>query len=290
MADPRQILATIERATALFRQTPSRVGAEVRLDESVRDVIVLGDLHGHLHVLASLLKIANLDEHPRRHLVLQEPTHDSRIDPDEGEIDRSHRTIDLICALKCKYPGRLHLILGNHELSEFTGRSISKKGFALNKLFRQGVEGTYGEHAEAFVTAYHDLFRALPLAVRTPNRVFLCHTVPSAADLETIDLGVLHQEGDWPPESLKRGGSVYALTWGRDTDPETSERFATLVDADLLICGHHPCDEGFQNPNPRLLILDGTDPYPTYCHFPANEPLDMLALLNGVRTVPMPDR
>lgn len=287
MPDPQKILTTIRRATELFRQTPGRSGAVVTLDESAVDVLVLGDLHGHLHVLAQLLKIAALDEHPGRHLVLQEPTHDSRIDPDEGQVDRSHRTIDLICALKCQYPDRVHLILGNHELSELTGRSISKKGFALNSLFRQGVEGSYGEHAEAIIAAYHDLFRALPLAVRTRNRVFIGHTIPDAADLEKLDLDVF-QNDQWPPEMLKRGGSVYALTWGRDTSPENAERFAALVEADLIVNGHQPCIEGFQVPNPRQIILDGTDPYPAYCRFPANEPVSLATLQEGIRIVPMP--
>lgn len=287
MPDPLKLLATIRRAAASSRATAGRAGAVVSLDASADDVIVLGDLHGHLHVLAELLKVAALDRHPGRHLVLQEPTHDTRVDPDRGDVDRSHRTIDLICALKCQYPDRVHVILGNHELSEFTGRSISKKGVALNSLFRQGVEADYAGHADAIVAAYHDFFRAMPLAVRTPNRVFVCHTIPDGPDLDRFDLEVL-RTGHWPPESLSRGGSVYALTWGRDTSPETVDRFAALVEADLFVTGHQPCDDGFQNPNPRQLILDGTDPYPSYCLFRANDPVTLETLLEGVRVVPMP--
>ena len=178
-----------------------------------------------------------------RHLVLQELVHDSRIDPDEGQVDRSHRLVDLVCALKCQYPNRVHVILGNHELSELTGRSISKKGFALNALFRQGVEESYGEHAESILNAYADLFRSLPLACRTPNRVYLCHTVPDGDQIPNLDLSIL-KTGIWPPESLQRGGTVYALSWGRDTRIESAEAFARLVDADWFVTGHHPCMEG----------------------------------------------
>ncbi|MFP5394114.1 MAG: hypothetical protein ACLGI6_21665, partial [Gammaproteobacteria bacterium] len=42
-----------------------------------------------------------------------------------------------------------------------------------------------------------------------------------------LDLDVL-RAGVWPPESLQRGGAVYALTWGRDTTPETADRFAAM--------------------------------------------------------------
>ena len=49
---------------------------------------------------------------------------------------------------------------------------------ALNALFRQGIDTAYGARGERVYEAYLDLFAALPLAVRTPNRVFLCHTIP----------------------------------------------------------------------------------------------------------------
>ena len=68
---------------------------------------------------------------------------------------------------------------------------------------------------------------------------------------------------------MKRGGTIYALTWGRDTTPETADRFAAMVDADWFITGHQPCDEGFRQANHRQIIIDGTNPYPAYCLFPA---------------------
>lgn len=285
MPDARKVLSLVRKAATLFRATPGRTGSVVHLD-SAEDVMVVGDLHGHVHVFAGVVKLAGLDRHPGRHLVLQELVHDSRIDPDEGQVDRSHRLLDLVCALKGQYPDRVHVILGNHELSELTGRSISKKGFALNALFRQGVEQSYGELAEEVVSAYAGLFRSWPLACRTPNRVYLCHTVPDGSQLPGLDLSVL-KTGLWPDESLRRGGTVYALSWGRDTSLETAEAFARLVDADWFVTGHHPCAEGHQLANARHLVLDGTDPYPSYCLFPATGPISMERLSEQVRRVPM---
>lgn len=285
MPDPQKLLPLIRKAATLFRATPGRVGSVVHLD-SAEDVLVVGDLHGHVHVCAQAIKLAALDHHPHRHLVLQELVHDTRVDPDEGHIDRSHRLVDLVCALKCQYPDRVHLILGNHELSELTGRSISKKGFALNALFHQGVESDYGEQTPEILSAYADLFRSLPLACRTPNRVYLCHTIPDANQLPRLDLSIL-QTGVWPPESLPRGGTVYALSWGRDTCIETAEAFAKLVDADLFVTGHHPCDEGSRLANPRHLILDGTDPYPSACLFSATDPMTIETLVNSTIRIPM---
>ena len=42
-----------------------------------------------------------------------------------------------------------------------------------------------------------------------------------------------------------------------------------MVDADWFITGHQPCDDGFRQANHRQIIIDGTDPYPAYCLFPA---------------------
>ncbi len=248
--------------------------------------MVVGDLHGHNHTFRRVLALADLPNHPKRHLVLQELVHGPFGYHNDGG-EKSHQLVDMVCALKCQCPDRVHLILGNHELSELTGRPISKNGLALNSLFRKGVETAYDGLADEIIEAYHELFRSLPLAVRTVNRVLICHTVPDGRDLDTLDLDIL-RTGVWTPESMARGGTIYALTWGRDDSPETADRFAEMLDADLFVTGHQPCDDGFRQANHRQLILDGTDPYPAYCLFNAHEPVTIERLLEGVRLVPLP--
>ena len=289
MPDPEKILATVRRATELFRATHGRSGGVITLDPgSASDVMVVGDLHGNLPAFKSVLDASAMGSNPSRHLVLQELIHGPRMYPDDGG-DRSHQLVDLVCALKCQYPQRVHLILGNHELSELTGRAIGKNGVPLNALFRLGIDTAYGARGADVYAAYLDLFAALPLAVRTPNRVFLCHTLPDAVELDGLDLGVFGLD-TWPPEAMKRHGTVYAVTWGRDTSPETADRFAAMVDADWFVTGHQPCDEGFRRANHRQVIIDGTDPLPAYCLFPAREPVSLEALLAGVRLmIPPPD-
>jgi hypothetical protein len=280
MPDPEKLLMTLRRATDLMRATPGRSGGIVALDDA-HDVMVVGDLHGNVPTFRKVLDLAALGRNAGRHLVLQELIHGKRFYPDDGG-DKSHQLVDLVSALKCQYPDRVHVILGNHELSEITGRVIGKDGYALNALFRQGIATAYGARADAVYEAYQRLFAAMPLAVRTPNRVFLCHTIPDEIYLESLDLGVFRLD-EWPDEAMKRGGTVYALTWGRDTSPETADRFATMVDADWFITGHQPCDEGYRQANHRQIIIDGTDPCPTYILFPAREPVTMSSLLASAR-------
>ena len=66
---------------------------------------------------------------------------------------------------------------------------------------------------------------------------------PTSRDLDALDLELLKAD-TWPEESMKRHGTIYALTWGRDTDPERADRFAAMVDADWFVTGHQPCDDG----------------------------------------------
>jgi hypothetical protein len=278
MPDPQKILSTIRKATDLIRGTPGRTGAVVVLEQA-DEVMVVGDLHGNLPAFRQALMVAALDRHPRRHLVLQELVHEvSKYDEDRP--DRSHRLVDLVSALKCQYPHRVHLILGNHELSELTGRIIGKDGQALNLRFRKGIELSYGPRTHEVYQAYLDLFATLPLAVRAPNRVFICHTVPDGHLLDSLDLDLLGVS-EWPPEAMKRGGTIYALTWGRDTTPETADRFAAMIDADLFVTGHQPCDEGFRKANHRQIIIDGTNPYPAYCLFSVVEPATIESLIQS---------
>jgi hypothetical protein len=279
MPDPKKVLATIDRAAELFRATPGRKGGLVRI-EGAEDVMVVGDLHGNIPAFRRFLDMADLPGMPGRHLVLQELVHGTRMYPDDAG-DRSHQLVDVVCALKCQFPDRVHLILGNHELSELTDRPIAKGGVALNVLFRMGIATAYGAMGDAIYAAYLRLFAALPLACRTENRVMMVHTLPEARDIDGFDPAIFDADA-WPPEWTARRGPVYAITWGRDSDAETVDRFATLVGADLFVTGHQPCDHGFRRANDRQLIVDGTNPLPTCCLFPARGPVSIDGLVAGV--------
>jgi len=284
MPDPLKVLTTIRRATALLRCTPGRSGGIITL-ENATDVMVVGDLHGNIAAFKKVLTLSALDRFPGRHLVLQEVIHGNLVYPDD-KGDRSHQLLDVFTALKCQYPDRVHYILGNHELSELTGRSIGKDGEGLNAKFRRGVGTAYGASADDIHEAYKTLFAALPLAIRTANRVYVCHTLPDALDLDALDVELL-KSNSWPPEAMKRRGTIYALTWGRDNAPETADRFASMVDADFFVTGHQPCDLGFRQANHRQIIIDGTNPFPTYCLFPADRPVTIEALLACVKVIDM---
>jgi len=222
---------------------------------------------------------ANLRAHPDRHLVLQEVVHGPVHYAAGG--DKSHQLLDLLAALKCEFPRQVHMLLGNHELAQWTGQWIAKGDHDLNTLFREGVRTAYGARADKVYTSYLELFAALPVAVRTTNRVFLCHSVPREANLERFELSVLERDVIDRQEVLP-GGMIHALVWGRDTSPSNVAAFLQKVDADLLITGHIPAERGFDVPNDRQLILDSLGPTAGICLFPADRPLTHAELISGV--------
>jgi hypothetical protein len=269
MPDPDRLLATLSRSARAHRETPGRRGRLVELQD-VDDVLVAGDLHGNLENFRRLLQRADLATHPRRHLVLQEIIHGAA--EYVNGSDRSHQLFDVVAALKCQYPSRVHLLPGNHEVAQFTDRLVMKNDRPLNLLFYQGIETAYCDRAQEVYAAYGEVCMSLPLALRTPNRVFLSHSLPNARQLESFDLTILERE-EVPESEWLPGGSFYALLWGRDVSQANAEAFLQKVDADLLISGHIPCDNGYNTPNDRQLILDSVSEPAAYCLFPTDRPL-----------------
>src|SRR5262249_27220162 len=150
--------------------------------------------------------------------------------------------------LKCERPLQVHLLPGNHEMGQFTERRVLKGDRDLNALFLAGVQQAYGPRSGEILAAYREVFYALPMALRTPNRVFLSHSLPSRSRLETFDPTMLVRD-QVPEDEFHPGGSLYALCWGRDAEIDHVEAFLRLMDADLLVTGHIPCDGGFWVPN-----------------------------------------
>src|SRR5207244_10253355 len=156
MPDPDRLLQTLRRAAQAFRDTPGRRGRLV-VPQDVEEVLVAGDLHGNLENFRLLLQKGDLAQKPRRHLVLQELIH-GPFHYAGGAGDKSHQLLDLAAALKCQYPRQVHLLLGNHELAQWTERWIMKGDLDLNQAFRAGVDTAYGARAADIYAAYRELF------------------------------------------------------------------------------------------------------------------------------------
>jgi hypothetical protein len=274
------ILATFDRAADANRRTPGRRGATVVLtSELAGEVMVTGDVHGHRENFDAICRIAALDDHPRRHLVLQEVCHGGPSYPKAAGC-MSHAVLEDAAAMKARYPERVHFILGNHELAELSDYPIQKNRQLLNLQFRQGLQQTYGPAAEEVRRAYLRFLWTCPLAVRLPQGVFIAHSLPEGVDRRGFDPSVLGRELN--PDDCREDAEVFRLVWGRDYRRANAQAFLKLVGAKILVTGHEPCSGGFTAPNNLQIILDCCGNTAAYVILPVGVELSHAEILKRV--------
>ncbi len=279
MADPDLILRTVHKAADYFRQQPGRTGLIVDLAAAAgaAELFVVGDLHGNRSNFQAVLRLAELDRHRQRHIVFQEVVHGPFRYPNDGCI--SHQLVDLIAALKCQYPERVHYIAGNHEVAELRQTRILKNGESQDVAFRAGLEHAYGTRADEIHEAYRTLFASLPIALRTESGVFVCHSLPSDGVIRTGFDYSAFDHGTLTDEILSYGSPLYRLLWGRETTREWGEAFLRPLRCQLAVTGHLACPEGYAVIDGFRLVLDASTQPAFGCIVPVRGDVTMETLL-----------
>lgn len=276
-----QVIATFQRAAEANLRTPARRGNVIVLTPEVADdVLITADLHGHRRNFNAIRRLAALDEHPRRHLILQEVCHGGPTYPANGGC-MSHGMLEDVARLKVQYPERVHFLLSNHELAELTDYPILKAKRMLNLVFRLGLQEMYGPAADKVREAFLPFIRSCPLAARLPGDVVVCHSLPEEVDRLGWDAGVL--ERPLGALDLREQSPVFRLVWGRDFREANARAFAQLIGAKVLVHGHEPCEQGYQVPNAVQIILDCAGDKGTYLLVPTDRPYSHDELATRVR-------
>ncbi len=256
-------------AARINEENPDREGNVVVIDpESVDEVMITGDLHGNRHNFNAIRRIADLRNQPRRHLILQEVCHGGPTYPVNGGC-MSHTLLEDVAKMVTEFPGRVHFLLGNHELSELTDYPIQKNNQMLNLLFRLGLQQAYGAAADKVREASFPFIQSCPLAVRLPGGVFCSHSIPQGSDTSPFDTSVFQRELE--TADFHGRSAVFDLVWGRDYREDNADAFATQVKAEVLINGHEPCTDGFSTPNSRQVIVDCCNDKACYVLLPTDQ-------------------
>src|SRR5439155_2656388 len=144
-----EVVALCRSAAEANRRCAARRGNVVCLTPDIAaDVMIVADLHGNRLNFRKLLAIADMANHPRRHLIMQEVCHGGPEYPGETGGCMSHRLLEDCIQLKTEYPERFHFLLSNHELAELGDFPICKSRRMLNVLFRGGINEMYGAAGE----------------------------------------------------------------------------------------------------------------------------------------------
>jgi hypothetical protein len=209
-----------------------------------------GDLHDNGINLQRILKLAALHTGPDRHLVLHEIIHGRY---KVNRRDLSVRTLARVAAIQLEFPGRVHVMLANHELAQLGGEGILKDGVSVVEAFDEGLDFIYAEKADVVRAAMLGYIRSLALAVHCPNGVLCSHSLPAPRRIHLFDEKVLDRAlGD---EDFRSGGAAYDMVWGRNHTQDLADVLAQAWGVRVFLMGHQPAETGYEPEGSNMLVL-----------------------------------
>lgn len=249
--DANAVCETLERAAATLLEAPNRHGSMVRLGDHGTFTLT-GDLHDNPIHLQKIRRLARLGDDSDRHLLLHELIHGDRL---VNGLDLSYRVLCRVAELIVAFPGQVHPVLANHELSQLLGIGVSKGAGDSTRLFNDGLDFVFGDDADAVTAAIHAFFRAMPLAVRTANGLFCSHSLPSPEGMTRFDRAILERplvDADY----RSPGGSAYLMVWGRGQNEAQVEALAKSLGVELFVVGHAYSETGAHVVTPRMVVFN----------------------------------
>jgi hypothetical protein len=169
-------------------------------------------------------------------------------------------------------------------VAQLTKRDIVKDGLYSVANFQQTVLNQYGEdRGQDVLLAINEFILSLPLAARTPNRVFLSHSLPDAHQMVLFEPKVLRRK--WRLSEAMPGGSVYLLTWGRQRKPEQLAQLSEMFDVDIFIHGHIQQEMGHSVVEDRVIILASEHPHGVFLPFDLQQPCTVEGLVGKIRKI-----
>ena len=262
MAHP--VAESFLKAAELFAADARRQGNLLTFAPG-EQIVYTGDIHGERANLNKIIAFAGLPARPQRRLVCQEIIHGGP--PDAQGADRSVELLMRLARLKTACPDHVFILMGNHELAQFTGNEITKEGRGTCRDFNAGIEHAFGDWSHEVRSAAETLMASLPLAARCSNGMFMAHSLPSPGRMELMDWDVLGRP--YRPDDLHRGGSVYELVWGRGHTPPQLQQIAARLGVRQFLLGHQHIATGFEIQHGCLLILASDHPHGAVAVFDA---------------------
>ncbi len=276
--DAEGAVELLDAAAEALRRSHVRSGSAVHLPASGR-LLVTGDLHDNPEHFRTIVRLARLEERADHHLVLHEIIHGERL---VNGVDLSHRMLLRVAELVVRHPGQAHVLLANHELSQLTGRGVTKGAGDSVRLFNDGLAFAFGNSWEHVAESAGRLIRAMPLALRGESGLLCAHSLPGPAAMAAFDPSVLDR--DLTDGDYARGGSAYMMVWGRGYGPGDVTVLAERWEVRLFCLGHEHLPNGIIVREPRVIVLNSDHEMATVLPLDlASIPTAQEAILRAVR-------
>ncbi len=249
--DPSVACSLLRDAANALLGHPGRRGSCVDIPARGR-LLASGDLHDNPVHFEAVQRMAGLAQSPDRHATVHELIHGERL---INGADLSHRMVLRVAEWVLQYPLQVHPLLANHELSQLTGRGVSKGAGDSVKLFNAGLDFVYADAADEVHEAVNEFFRAMPLALRVEGRLLCAHALPSPATMRLFEPGVLLRSLT-PDDLVPPRGAAYLMTWGREWSPEIAETLAAAWGVEYFVLGHQFVENGIERVGQRIIVLN----------------------------------
>ena len=195
---------------------------------------------------------SDLGKNPERHLLFQEIIHGGAEDEKGGCL--SFEVLAEAVKLKIDYPDRVYFLLANHDTAFINNSDVMKGGKEMNASMRAALKRRFGEGMKAVESAIERFLFSQPLAVRSQNRIWFSHSLPSDRNVDKFDFTIFDRT--LKISDIVRPNSAYLLTWGRGHSDKTLEFFADKLGVDLFVLGHQVQETGWTSNNKNLIIID----------------------------------
>ncbi len=164
--------------------------------------------------------------------------------------DASMQVVDGFAALRERFPGRVHALMGNHEHAHVGGPHTAK--FAPDEV--ELLEHIIGPVAAARLRS---VLRGLPIAAVAPCGVVFTHGAPAAEidhirEVENVDLEGFSNDS---PLDVFEVPVIGALLWARSAEAAIARRFLKAMGGRISIYGHDVIPEGFERFGNEQMIV-----------------------------------
>jgi len=208
------------------------MGKLIKLPKNGKALIIT-DIHGNLNDFNKYMHIWDKFKNSDNHLILTGDFIHAMGRENDGSIQIMESVQN-----QCETSENFHVLLGNHEWSTISKRSVYKAGINQTLDFDELLRENFGQSYNKELEEYVEFLKKLPIAVRTANKIFISHAGPPRNIKSLDEINHITDKGynDNPP--------LFQILWNRfeDYTEHDLKTFLKAVNCKMMIVGHTPVD------------------------------------------------